>query len=112
MLKRISMMLLLTAALCAPALAKVAEISYLKNGVYSGKVATYSLNGAVYLDAAQAALVGILNRDQMSAAFAPVKKAAWACAVLTHSHFVYKFHGDDPALRLSDLQVIKAFSGT
>jgi hypothetical protein len=63
------------------------------------------------LDLAQAALVGILNRDQMSAAFAPVKKAAWACAVLTHSHFVYKFHGDDPALRLSDLQVIKAFSG-
>ncbi len=63
------------------------------------------------LDSAQCSLQGILTRDQMSAAFAPVKAAAWACAVLTHSHFVYKFHADDPALRLSDWQVIKAFSG-
>ena len=39
----------------APARAKVAEISYLKNGVYSGKVATYSLSGAVYMNASQAA---------------------------------------------------------
>ncbi len=55
MFKRALAVLLMTAALCAPALAKVAEISFLKNGVYSGKVATYSLSGAVYLDASQAA---------------------------------------------------------
>ncbi|HNW43006.1 MAG TPA: N-acetylmuramoyl-L-alanine amidase [Elusimicrobiales bacterium] len=55
MLKRLSAVLFLAAALCAPAQAKVAEISYLKNGVYSGKMATYSLSGSTYLDAAQAA---------------------------------------------------------
>jgi len=55
MVKRALAVLFLAAALCAPAGAKVAEISYLKNGVYSGKVATYSLSGAVYLEAAQAA---------------------------------------------------------
>jgi N-acetylmuramoyl-L-alanine amidase len=55
MLKRISIALLVAAAMLAPARAKVAEISYLKNGVYSGKVATYSLSGAVYMNASQAA---------------------------------------------------------
>ena len=64
------------------------------------------------LDKAQCALRGILDREQISAAYAPVFEAAWACAVLTHSHFVWKLHGDDPAMRLSDLQVIKAFEQT
>lgn len=55
MFKRALAVFFMAAALSAPAGAKVAEISYLKNGVYSGKVATYSLSGAVYLEAAQAA---------------------------------------------------------
>ncbi len=46
-------------ALCAPAVARVDEVTYLKNGVYTGKIGTYSLNGEVYLDAGRAAkLIG------------------------------------------------------
>ncbi|OGS12870.1 MAG: hypothetical protein A2234_06635 [Elusimicrobia bacterium RIFOXYA2_FULL_58_8] len=55
MLKRILAVCLIAVALCPAAHAKVAEISYLKNGVYSGKMATYSLSGVVYMDASQAA---------------------------------------------------------
>ncbi len=61
------------------------------------------------LDKAQTSLVGILDRDQISAAYEPVKQAAWAVAVLTHSHFVHAKYDSDPALRISDLQLIKAF---
>lgn len=58
MLKRLSVLLLL-AALCAPAQARVDQITYKKNDVYAGKIGTYSLNGVAYLDAAQAAkLIG------------------------------------------------------
>ncbi len=59
MLKRILMCLFVTAVFCAPAAARVDEVTYLKNGVYSGKIGTYALSGAVYLNAAQAAkLIG------------------------------------------------------
>jgi len=59
MLKRLFMFMFMAAALCAPAQARVDEVTYLKNGVYSGKIGTYALSGAVYLDAAQAAkLIG------------------------------------------------------
>ncbi|OGS24514.1 MAG: hypothetical protein A3J70_11745 [Elusimicrobia bacterium RIFCSPHIGHO2_02_FULL_61_10] len=59
MLKRILASLFMAAALCAPAQARVDEVTYLKNGVYSGKIGTYALSGALYLDAAQAAkLIG------------------------------------------------------
>lgn len=61
------------------------------------------------LDRAQGALQGILDREDIARAYGPVFEAAWACAVLTHSHFVWKLHGHDPALRISDLQVITAF---
>lgn len=67
-------------------------------------------NACRLLDAAQAALRGILDRNQIAAAYEPMRKAAWACAVLTHSHFVHKLHGNDPALAISDLALIKAFS--
>ncbi|HAU89594.1 MAG TPA: hypothetical protein DCW72_04990 [Elusimicrobia bacterium] len=50
---------LLFAALCAPAHARVDQVTYMKNGVYSGKIGTYALNGTPYLDAKQAAkLIG------------------------------------------------------
>jgi N-acetylmuramoyl-L-alanine amidase len=59
MLKRLSVLLLLAAFFAPAAQARVDEISYMKNGVYSGKIGTYSLNGGVYLDSAQAArLIG------------------------------------------------------
>ncbi|MBI4351049.1 MAG: N-acetylmuramoyl-L-alanine amidase [Elusimicrobia bacterium] len=59
MLKRLLAFMFVAAALCAPAQARVDEVTYLKNGVYAGKIGTYSLSGAVYLDAAQAArLIG------------------------------------------------------
>ncbi|MEK7722013.1 MAG: N-acetylmuramoyl-L-alanine amidase, partial [Elusimicrobiota bacterium] len=59
MLKRMFTCLFTAAVFCAPAVALVDEVSYLKNGVYSGKIGTYALGGAVYLDAAQAArLIG------------------------------------------------------
>ncbi len=54
MLKRLSLLLLL-AALCAPAQARVDQVTYMKNGVYAGKIGTYALNGVPYLDAGQAA---------------------------------------------------------
>lgn len=58
MLKRLSVLLLL-AALAAPAQARVDQVTYLKNGVYSGKINTYSLSGKTYLNAAEAAkLIG------------------------------------------------------
>lgn len=59
MLKWLSLSLLMIGALCLPAQARVDEVTYLKNGVYSGKIGTYTLNGAIYLDSAQAArLIG------------------------------------------------------
>jgi N-acetylmuramoyl-L-alanine amidase len=59
MLKRILLCLFAAAAFCAPAQARVDEVTYLKNGVYAGKIGTYSLNGATYLNSAQAAkLIG------------------------------------------------------
>ena len=54
MFKHFSVFLLL-AALCAPAQAKVDEVSYMKNGAYVGKIGTYTLNDALYLDATRAA---------------------------------------------------------
>ena len=59
MLKRLLVFMFMAAALCAPAQARVDEVTYLKNGVYTGKIGTYALSGTVYLDAAQAAkLIG------------------------------------------------------
>lgn len=59
MLKRILLSLFMAAAFCATAQARVDEVTYLKNGVYSGKIGTYALSGSLYLDAAQAAkLIG------------------------------------------------------
>lgn len=50
---------LLFAALCAPAHARVDQVTYMKNGVYSGKIGTYALSGNTYLDSKQAArLIG------------------------------------------------------
>lgn len=58
MLKRLSVFLLL-AAFCAPAQARVDQVTYMKNGVYAGKIGTYALNGVAYLDGSQAAkLIG------------------------------------------------------
>ena len=58
MFKRLSVLFLL-AALCAPALARVDQVTYKKNDVYAGKIGTYALNGVTYLDASQAAkLIG------------------------------------------------------
>lgn len=54
MLKRM-LPLFLAAALCVPAQARVDQITYMRNGVYAGKIGTYSLAGADYLDASQAA---------------------------------------------------------
>lgn len=54
MLKRI-IPLVLVAALCAPAQARVDQITYMKNGVYAGKIGTYSLGGSAYLNAGEAA---------------------------------------------------------
>ena len=54
MLKRIMFCILAAAALCAPAWARMDEVSYMKNGVYSGKIGTYSLSGQLYLDASKA----------------------------------------------------------
>jgi len=53
MLKWLSVSLLLLSGFCAPAQARVDEISYAKNGVYAGKIGTYTLNGTSYLDASQ-----------------------------------------------------------
>ena len=59
MLKWLSLSLLMIGSLCAPAQARVDEVTYLKNGVYAGKIGTYTLNGAIYLDSVQAArLIG------------------------------------------------------
>lgn len=55
MLKWLSVSLLLFSAFCAPAQARVDEVKYARNGVYSGKIGTYSLNGVTYLDSSQAA---------------------------------------------------------
>jgi len=58
MFKRLAVLFLL-AALGAPAQARVDQVTYLKNGVYAGKINTYSLNAATYLEAAEAAkLIG------------------------------------------------------
>jgi len=59
MLKKLFICLFTAAVFCVQAQARVDEVTYLKNGVYSGKIGTYALSGAVYLDAAQAAkLIG------------------------------------------------------
>ena len=59
MLKRIMFCFLAALALCSTAWARVDEISYMKNGVYSGKIGTYSMSGKLYLDASKAAkLIG------------------------------------------------------
>lgn len=59
MLKRLLVFMFMAAALCAPAQARVDEVTYLKNGVYTGKIGTYALSGTVYLDAGQTAkLIG------------------------------------------------------
>ena len=59
MLKWLSLSFLMIGSLCLPAQARVDEVTYLKNGVYAGKIGTYTLNGTVYLDSAQAArLIG------------------------------------------------------
>ena len=59
MLKRIMFCILAAAALCAPAWARMDEVSYMKNGVYSGKIGTYSLGGKLYLDVSKASkLIG------------------------------------------------------
>jgi N-acetylmuramoyl-L-alanine amidase len=59
MLKRAFILVFMAAAFCVQAQARVDEVTYLKNGVYSGKIGTYALSGALYLDAAQAAkLIG------------------------------------------------------
>ena len=39
---------------CLNAFARVDEISYMKNGTYSGKIGTYSLGEKLYLDASRA----------------------------------------------------------
>ena len=58
MLKRLAV-LFLVAAFCAPAQARVDEVTYMKNGSYAGKIGTYSLSGAPYLNASEAArLIG------------------------------------------------------
>ncbi len=58
MFKRLSILLLL-AGLCGPATARVDQVTYQKNGVYSGKIGTYSLSGTTYLNASEAArLIG------------------------------------------------------
>jgi len=54
MLKRLSVFLFLL-ALCAPAQARVDQVTYMKNGAYAGKIGTYALAGASYLDSRQAA---------------------------------------------------------
>ena len=64
------------------------------------------------LDAAQASLIGILDRNQISAAYEPLKKATTAVTVLTHSYFVHKKYQGDPALAMSDLQLLKVFRPT
>jgi N-acetylmuramoyl-L-alanine amidase len=53
MLKRLFVFVLL-AAFSVPAQARVDQVTYMKNGVYSGKIGTYSLSGAAYLDSRQA----------------------------------------------------------
>ncbi len=59
MFKWLSLSLLMISSLCLPAQARVDEVTYLKNGVYAGKIGTYTLNGTVYLDSSKAArLIG------------------------------------------------------
>ncbi|MFA6433472.1 MAG: N-acetylmuramoyl-L-alanine amidase [Elusimicrobiales bacterium] len=41
--------------LCAPAQARMDEVSYMKNGAYVGKIGTYTMNGSLYLEAASSA---------------------------------------------------------
>lgn len=45
----------LLAGLCVPAQAKMAEVTYMKNGAYVGKIGTYTLNNTLYLDASKSA---------------------------------------------------------
>lgn len=58
-MKKLLAVLFLAGALWAPAQARVDEITYMKNGVYAGKIGTYSLTGTTYLNASEAArLIG------------------------------------------------------
>ena len=54
MLKKILLCSFIAAAFCAPAQARVDEVVYMKNGVYMGKIGTYTLNDTLYLDANRA----------------------------------------------------------
>ncbi|HAF96430.1 MAG: hypothetical protein A2X34_08180 [Elusimicrobia bacterium GWC2_51_8] len=58
-LKRVLPVAGLIAFGCLNAFARVDEVSYIKNGIYSGKIGTYSLGGKLYLDASKTSkLVG------------------------------------------------------
>jgi len=54
MFKRILLCSLVAAAFCPPAQARVDEVVYMKNGAYTGKIGTYTLNDTLYLDANRA----------------------------------------------------------
>ncbi|HAT71219.1 MAG TPA: hypothetical protein DCS63_00185 [Elusimicrobia bacterium] len=59
MLKKIVLGVFALMLCSALAEARVDEVTYLKNGVYAGKIGTYSLNGTLYLNASEAArLIG------------------------------------------------------
>ncbi|HOW88659.1 MAG TPA: N-acetylmuramoyl-L-alanine amidase [Elusimicrobiales bacterium] len=59
MIKKILCVIFASAALSAPAQARVDEVSYMKNGVYVGKINTYKINQTLYLDASRSAkLIG------------------------------------------------------
>jgi N-acetylmuramoyl-L-alanine amidase len=55
LLKKVVPVCLLVCAGYLNASARVDEISYMKNGAYAGKIKTYEMNDALYLDAASAA---------------------------------------------------------
>jgi N-acetylmuramoyl-L-alanine amidase len=55
MIKMTFCAVLTAVALAAPVQARVDELSYMKNGVYAGKINTYKLNDTLYLDASKAA---------------------------------------------------------
>ena len=55
MILRRALSLTLILGIAAAAQAKVNEVTYIRNGAYVGKIGTYILNDALYLDAAKAA---------------------------------------------------------
>ncbi|OGR68888.1 MAG: hypothetical protein A2081_04435 [Elusimicrobia bacterium GWC2_61_19] len=59
MLKKIALCVFTAMLWAATAQARVDEVTYLRNGVYAGKIGTYSLSGTLYLNASEAArLIG------------------------------------------------------